>query len=1480
MKKNILRFKQFDSINIECEYSKESIESDNCSNDIIYIFYQAKINNKTIFLNNKFYFGNKNIKPQITLSYLKDNNKLNLRYNAFVNIFSKKKFMGYRFNSTNLINEVLNKKSLLYPHVFSYDKYNNFVNSNNFLFEEKVIKNKYKFVSKSKFNDLKKIFSDEFFNIGIGYTLQMNSFPRSLLTAINRLKKNIKLFIFYSVKVGHNYLTKEQAKILNKYDFVNLISINNKEKLNYLSLCDMLVSSCNDFTNVVGSSILIEEYLLCKKPILCSRGKERELQLGENYPGFYNCKTCYTVPPIYWCKSYLMDPLDYESLYIKYFKDHYDIEEINEIKDIINKEYLLWKRKQLERKELQAKKREFRELRQKRLEQQELELKKKCEEINSIYKIRNSRICIHTKSNLKFIAGDSIMLINFIKLFIENNNIVTVISNRNFNNIKNNISDSDNLIFINVEDVINHLNNNYLEYDFIILRNCDIINKLHINYLKKTLIYTIDSDLNNLKRLNNIFFKVITQSNKFKNILKQNGVKENKIIIQEPIVSKYNFDIPARNDNKIRLIYCGTLRDEENILEIIEDFKNIHNERPEVILTIVYGKIVGEKNFIYKINNIINQGIKGITFKYNLLNRGACYEIAISDMGICWRKPGWGDNGEISTKVKEYKMYGLEILHDRLDVKKLKHNISIICCTKRPSFHYNILESIKNLSNDNCNIKLLLCLNSKSLNVLYYQQYFDDNKIQNEIIKCYESLGNCLNKLVLKSDTKFIFKIDDDDIYLPGLIKNCISELYESSVVSTFKKYVYCPENSRLYLRNNNLGYGSFLGFNKDKVKKFIDNSFGEDTHFLKNNNVKLLDLSNYHIHIRHECTSYHSDKDKNYFNVMENKNLNVRFKNILNNHGLFEHGALLETNNNLIKKRIFKNFVYKKNIDIYKLNIIGILDEFLYNTLKNIFNIKMISCNEKITKNYSFFFCESCWNGNNGEWKYKINTIKIKKETVNILNQCKKLNIPTIFYNKEDPVNFDSYIDTAKHFDIIITTDINCVNKYKELTKSQIFVMPFTINPLDINNIGRKNDINNSFFAGSLTYSLSEIRKKNTNILLDKLKKKKFVLFDRNLNEKQRVEFYNSMYNINMFHPKYNKYLHEAIPHEVLLKVHKTTNWCGNLNTVKTSDTMFARRVIEASIMKNSVVTDYSQGVYKNFGNSIYTLEDELKYNTNEDILLNQIKKQIGWRTVIEKYNSYSHFSDLFKKININGFKNIFSLNEKISVICSTNRIDNYSIIIDNFNRQNYENKELIIVFNLNMNNEIENIINENPDLKIKQIDEKETLGHCLNEAIKLSTGEIISKFDDDDYYGKHYLTDMNYSMKISNADLVGKCAHMVYALETKELWVKFYKINYEDYTYQAKKWNFICGGSLFFKKYLFEKCKFKESNTGEDSYFIDQVKQNKFTIYASDYFNYCYIRNKQENHTFNTDFKTFIGTKSIMINKYDKIPINLIDI
>ena len=649
MRKNIFILEQFDSINIECNFNIIDIETNMATNDIMSIVNEGKNLKKTVFINNDFFCGDNKKSPKLTLSYLNSN----IKKISFVDMFTKGEYLGYRFNTKSLIDEISNNKSILYPYVFSLDDFKKFNSSLHFLFNEKINKNNYVYFTKSKLNTIKNLFNENYFNIGIGYTLRMNSFPLTLLHAVKLLNKNINIFIFTDIIVGEKYLTQDQLNILNTFDFINIIKINNNEKLNYLSMCDLLVSCCNDLTNVIDSSILIEEYKLCNKPILCSRGKERERQLGKYYPGFYTAKSCYVVPPIYWSRSYLINPSNYKELYVKYFKYNCDKREIDEIMRIINKEWL-----------------ENERLDKIRKEQLEKLRKEQLEKINNINNIRNKKICINTHSNLNICGGDTIMLLNIVKLLTSNNNKVTIISKYDNNVLERNTIST--YKHIKTNNILSTIKSESYNNDIILIRNPYILDGLLYKYLHKTIIYGLNEDLSNLKMLNNRFSKVLTQSEKLKKIFISNGIKEEKIIIQEPVAHNYNFNLPERKDNEIRLIYCGTLRDEENILEIIEEFQNIHKERPEVVLKIVYGKINGNNTFTEKVHKYIKNGVNGITFKYNLTHKKACYEIATSDFGICWRKNGWGDNGEISTKVKEYQLYGLKILNSNIYINKNK----------------------------------------------------------------------------------------------------------------------------------------------------------------------------------------------------------------------------------------------------------------------------------------------------------------------------------------------------------------------------------------------------------------------------------------------------------------------------------------------------------------------------------------------------------------------------------------------------------------------------------------------------------------------------------------------------------------------------------------------------------------------------------------------------------------------------------------
>lgn len=65
--------------------------------------------------------------------------------------------------------------------------------------------------------------------------------------------------------------------------------------------------------------------------------------------------------------------------------------------------------------------------------------------------------------------------------------------------------------------------------------------------------------------------------------------------------------------------------------------------------------------------------------------------------------------------------------------------------------------------------------------------------------------------------------------------------------------------------------------------------------------------------------------------------------------------------------------------------------------------------------------FVESAWNGPDDSWKWKVSIVS--PELIELVHWCKQHGIPTVFWNKEDPKHFETFIRTAEFFDVIFTT-------------------------------------------------------------------------------------------------------------------------------------------------------------------------------------------------------------------------------------------------------------------------------------------------------------------------------------------------------------------------------------------------------------------------------------------------------------------------
>ncbi|ECO2825103.1 methyltransferase type 12, partial [Campylobacter jejuni] len=199
-----------------------------------------------------------------------------------------------------------------------------------------------------------------------------------------------------------------------------------------------------------------------------------------------------------------------------------------------------------------------------------------------------------------------------------------------------------------------------------------------------------------------------------------------------------------------------------------------------------------------------------------------------------------------------------------------------------------------------------------------------------------------------------------------------------------------------------------------------------------------------------------------NLFKEYRNFKLRQKNKNLL-----FQEKNKFKRNIEFRKNQIFECKI--ENLDLLK--IACIMDEFTYESFKYECDLLQLSLenwkNEIMHFKPSLLFIESAWQGKNSLWKLKISGFSI--ELQELIGYCKENHIPTIFWNKEDPVHFNTFLPIACSVDFIFTTDIDCVSKYKFYAGHEdVYCLPFAAqtkmyNPIE--EFDRKDEFN---FAGS----------------------------------------------------------------------------------------------------------------------------------------------------------------------------------------------------------------------------------------------------------------------------------------------------------------------------------------------------------------------------------------------------------------------------
>ncbi len=220
----------------------------------------------------------------------------------------------------------------------------------------------------------------------------------------------------------------------------------------------------------------------------------------------------------------------------------------------------------------------------------------------------------------------------------------------------------------------------------------------------------------------------------------------------------------------------------------------------------------------------------------------------------------------------------------------------------------------------------------------------------------------------------------------------------------------------------------------------------------------------------------------------------------------------------------------------------------------------------------------ESAWRGVNGSWHNMV--AKCGPEIMGIVGWCQERGIPTAFWNKEDPVHFSTFLNLAFQFDAIFTTDLDCVPRYKErLGHDRVHFLPFAAQPRLHNPIERYERQDAVAFAGAF-YARYPARTADLQNLLTALSEQKDVLiFDRMFGEG------NSDY---QFPEEYRRFVVGRLDPAEIDLAYKGYTAALNLNSVKGSQSMFARRVFELMASNTLVISNYTPAIRVLFGDLV----------------------------------------------------------------------------------------------------------------------------------------------------------------------------------------------------------------------------------------------------------------------------------------------------
>lgn len=501
--------------------------------------------------------------------------------------------------------------------------------------------------------------------------------------------------------------------------------------------------------------------------------------------------------------------------------------------------------------------------------------------------------------------------------------------------------------------------------------------------------------------------------------------------------------------------------------------------------------------------------------------------------------------------------------------------------------------------------------------------------------------------------------------------------------------------------------------------------------------------------------------------------------------------------------------------------------------------------------------FVESAWRGNDGSWAVAMTgPAGTAPPLHDVVAWCRHLGIPTVFWNKEDPPNFERFIETAKMFDWIFTVDGDCIPRYREalghdrIGLFQFGAQPRVHNPIEVEG-GREYDV---AFAGSNFAAKHPARAEQMESVLEPARDFGLHVFSRFSGDPEYD-----------FPPSYAENVVGSLPYERMLAAYKRYKVFLNINSVTESPTMCARRVFELAACGTPVVSGHSRGVEATFGPLVptaYTPDDTRQHLERllGDAELRRKLAHRAMREVLSKHTYGHRVDEMLGRLGLAEAKPT----PKVSVLLPTKRESQVAHAIEQVAHQSWRPLQLVIVLHdLSTDPGAVTEMAEAAgldDVIVLEADGSRILGDCMNMALDAADGDLLAKMDDDNLYGEHYLEDLVHAFDYADAEFVGKWAHYVHLKASGATMLRF---AYAEQRYV----DLVQGGTILAKGDALRELRWDQVPMAVDTTMLNRAKAEGARVYSADRFSFVSVRHdRAHDHTWPvSDGKLMSSARSV---------------